>query len=230
MRAPESAKALEIRWQRVARLTQVQRVVTGVTIDDGEGSEGAEAAEAPAQPTWTQPLFVLVSDDLVADEVLDTLELETFGEEKVALASRAFRCVRMTPEDAAREPLLADTGEAFPRLVVLDPARNDVKVLDKERDLGPRPVYAAMRKIADRFYEGARVDKLVKQNQKLLAALDKLAPDIFKTGEDRSEAEAKGDEGKARRLAAELEKLEAERAGLLEEQARLWAALEPATV
>lgn len=223
MRAPESAKALEIRWQRVARLTQVQRVVTGVTIEGEEGSD-----EAIDRPTWTQPLLVLVCDDLIQDEVLDTLELETFAEEKVALASRAFRCVRMIPEDAARETLLADTGEGFPRLILLDPVRSQSKVLQKERDLGPKPVYAAMRKLADSFYDGARVDKLVKQNQKVLAALDRLAPDLFKAGEDRSEAEAKGDEGKAKRLAGEIEKLEAKRAELLEEQTQIWAGLKPA--
>lgn len=224
-RAPESARALEIRWQRVHHLTQVQRVVTGVTIDTDEGE--AEAAPAPA---WTQPILVLVSDDLGEDELLDSLENETFIDEKIALASRAFRCVRMIPEDAAREPMLEGTGEAYPRLVLVDPLRSTTKVLDRERELGPKPVYAAMRKVADGFFDGVKVDKLVKDHQKILAALDKLAPDLFKVGEDLSAAEEKGDEGKAKRLRTEREKLEGERDELLEKQGQLWSDLKIAAV
>ncbi|MGE0193238.1 MAG: hypothetical protein AB7T63_14480 [Planctomycetota bacterium] len=224
-RAPESARALEIRWQRVHHLTQVKRVITGVTIDAEEG----EAEAAPA-PEWTQPFLVLVCDDLGQDELLDSLETETFVDEKIALASRAFRCVRMTPEDAAREPMLAGAGEAHPRLVLLDPLRSTSKVLDKERELGPKPVYSAMRKVADGFFDGVKVDKLVKDHQKILAALDKLAPDIFKVGEDLSAAEEKGDEGKAKRLRSEQEKLHGERDELLEKQAQLWTDLKVAAV
>ena len=103
-------------------------------------------------------------------------------------------------------------------------------MLDRERELGPKPVYAAMRKVADGFFDGVKVDKLVKDHQKILAALDKLAPDLFKVGEDLSAAEEKGDEGKAKRLRTEREKLEGERDELLEKQGQLWSDLKIAAV
>ena len=100
-----------------------------------------------------------------ADETL-------FRDAKIGLGTRAYRTVWITPEDASAEPLLADTGDALPRLVLLDVAREQ-SVAMAGKSLKAKRFYAQLRKVADRFYK-ERLDGIVKKHLKLLDAYDKL--------------------------------------------------------
>ena len=186
----------------------------------------ATKAESP----YTKPYLVLICDELGVSDELDRLEAETFGEEKVALGTRAFDCVRISPEDAERESLLKDSGKAIPRVVVLDPIRKTRKVLEKNNQLGPRPVYSAMKKIAAKFFENGKIDSLVRKNQKILAKLDKLGPEEFKLREDLDEAEEDGKRRKVEKIEKKLAKIADAKQKLLDEQTGLWSGLKAAAL
>lgn len=96
-----------------------------------------------------------------------------FSDAKVSLATRAFRTVWMTPEEAAADPLLKDTGDQVPRLVVMDVAR-DKSAVTHSKGIKAKRFYAQLKKLSDRFYKQG-LDKVVKKHLKLLDAYDKLA-------------------------------------------------------
>ena len=96
-----------------------------------------------------------------------------FTDAKVSLAVRAYRTVWMTPEEAAAEPLLEDTGDVLPRLVLLDVAR-DARTVAHGKRLKASRFYGQLRKTSDRFYR-ERLDGVVKKHLKLLDAYDRLA-------------------------------------------------------
>lgn len=129
----------------------------------------------------SRPLLVFVhTDPDVCDgeckgacqRYFDT-DADVFGDLKVGLGVRAFRTVWITPADASAEPLLADTGDQLPRLVLLDVAREQ-SVVVHTKTLKPKRLYAQLRKVSDRFYT-QRLDGIVKKHVKLLDAYDKLA-------------------------------------------------------
>ncbi len=178
------------------RLSPRRAVVTGDAAggaaDDeagGGGTVGDEAAE-PAPSTVearrqdelrARPLLVFVHTDPNAcdgkcegacQRYFDADE-EVFGDEKVSLGSRAFRRLWMTPEDAAKEPLLANTTEHLPRLVILDIAR-DASVVVHGKGLKAKRFYGQLKKASDRFYR-ERLDGIVRKHLKMLGTYDKLA-------------------------------------------------------
>ena len=94
-------------------------------------------------------------------------------DEKLALGMKAFRTVKMHPDMIAEEPLLKDKGKEVPRMLVVDPLKLKVTVLEKKK-LKTSSLYSAMKKVAGKVYK-EKLDKVVKAHLKLLTEQDQLA-------------------------------------------------------
>ncbi len=208
---------MQVKWDRVERLMPETGEVTGV---DNESAEAAKKlADAKLEELRSRPLMVLVCDELGTCEVAERLEEKVWKDKKVALASKAFRMVRMSPEDAADESLLKGHGKADPRLIIMDLARDKVVVLESKR-VDIRPIYNAMKKISKPFYKES-LDGVVKKHVKLLSEYDKIHPRV-QQARQRLTAAKDSDSSSAKKLKKKLEVLEGEQKKLREMESALW--------
>ena len=180
-------------------------MVTGQSEEEGAGT-------ASPFRGLDRPIVALVADPGVALADLDKLEDVVFKAEKVGLAMKAFRAVRISPENAEKDPVLSGHGKDVPRLLVIDPVKEKVKVLAGSK-ISASALFAEMKKVADGFYE-EKLEKLVKDHLKLLTERDQVA---------NEEKTLKDKEG---RLTEEGAKAEKDLAGLREELARVQKDLE----
>jgi hypothetical protein len=172
----------ELPWEYLERISPKTQVVTGDEVtEEAPAALPTAAAERTDHPLLGTPIAILIHTDPdtcdgkcrgACGRYLD-LEEQVLGNEKVLLALQAFRRIRMNPEDAATEPLLEGHGDALPRIVLIDVARDDAVVLSGS-GVSATKVYKQLKTMADGFFE-VRLDNVVKKHLKLLAAHDKLA-------------------------------------------------------
>lgn len=214
-----------MRWEPVQRLSSsAARAVTGQAAPAAE-APGARAADAAVPAlSGTRPVVVYVCDGGPACEQQEKLETLTFTSEKVALALKAFRTVRMDSAQVAADPLLAGAGDEVPRLLLVTPGEAKVVVLEKSR-LAASAVYNALEDASNRAYE-QRLDKVVKAHLALLTDQDQLAGKE-KTLREKQARLADEEPAKARKeladLAQELEQVRKERQELRARREQLWA-------
>jgi outer membrane murein-binding lipoprotein Lpp len=196
---------LTIRWETVERVSKDGGAV--VTGDSGTASEPTEVALR-----WGErPIVVYVCDEAAGCEGFDKLEEVVLKDEKVALGMKAFRTVKMHPDHADVDPVTKGKGKDVPRMLIIDPTKMKVTVLDKSK-LKASALYSAMKKVAGKSYK-EKLDKVVKTHLKLLTKQDQLA-NAEKTLAAK-EARLAGEDGKS--AEKELEKLKEERAELRKE-------------
>lgn len=184
------------------------------------GEDADEDAEAERIDD-TRPWAVLICDeDDSCATAVDELETFVLSDEKVALAFRAFRTVKMTSESADKEPLLEKSGRAVPRLVLLDIAREKKSVMENKQ-LKAKKVYAALRKTSDRFYS-EKLDKIVKAHIKILAEQDKLARAEVELIDKKENAEDT-QSSKYKKLSKELDELRETQEALRKDAGDLWS-------
>lgn len=146
-----------------------------------------------------------------------------FKAEKVALAMKAFRTVRMDSTQVASDPLLADQGKETPRLLLINPEDAKVTVLEKNK-LSGSAVFNALEHVSDKFYV-QKLEKTVKSHLDLLTEQDQLANKEKKLNEDQARA-AEEKDAKAKK---ELDEIKDELKGVRDElkelskkQGELW--------
>lgn len=144
-RAPETVQALRIDWR----------------------SSPEESLER-----LTRPTLVLVAAPRDPEMRWDRMEDVVFADLWVALGAKAFCCIRLTPEEAAEDALVSGRGRAVPRVLVADPVKHRVRVLEHHR-VGARALYPLLRSTSDRFYEG-KLDRRVRAHRDLLDERDRL--------------------------------------------------------
>jgi hypothetical protein len=156
---------LEIKWESVQHVSpEAAPVVTGQTEE--------EVAAQPQAKLPDVPMVIFVCDP-AGCEGFDKLQEVVFKKENVALGMKAFRTVKMLPSDVEKDPLLKDQGTEVPRLLIYDPVKSKVTVLEKNK-LTAAALFAAMKKVADPVF-GIDLDKRVKDHLKLLTERDQLA-------------------------------------------------------
>ena len=208
---------MRVKWDRVEHLGPNTGEVTGVDAEEAEAAK--KLADAKMEELRARPLMILVCDELGTCEVAERLEDKVWKDQKVALATKAFRMVRMSPEAASEEALLKGHGKADPRLIFMDLARDKVVVLEGKR-VDVRPIYSAMKKISRPFFKEA-LDGVVKKHVKLLSEYDKIHPRI-QQARKRLTAEDNSESSSARKLKKKLETLESEQKKLRDVEASLW--------
>ena len=93
-------------------------------------------------------------------------------DEKVALGMKGFKTVKMHPDHAEIDPLLAGKGKTVPRMMIVDPTKMKVKVLEAKK-LKASALFSAMKQASSKVYK-EKLDKVVKSHLKLLGEQDRL--------------------------------------------------------
>jgi hypothetical protein len=202
-----------IRWETVTRVSRDTAVVTGEEA-------GEEGESEPLSLRWTdKPLLIYVCDEDAGCEGFDKLEEVVLKDEKIGLGMKAFRTMKMHPDNVDEDPLIAEEGKGVPRMILIEPVSMKTTVLEQKR-IKTSSLYRAMKKVAGKFYK-QKLDKIVKTHLKLLGEQDKLA-NAEKTLKEKKGRLDEGDEAKAKKLDKELEELKVERTELLKKKAELW--------
>jgi len=165
---------------------------------------------------FERPVIVFVDGPGSADEVIDKIETIVFKNEKIGLAMKAFRTVKIDPANAADDAYVSEHGKTVPRLLLIDPVKEKVKVLEAKR-IKVSALYSAMKKVAAGFYK-EKLDKVVKQHLRLLNERDKLASEM-KRLQDRETRLADEDGPAAKRKLQKVVKEREDLTGELEELA-----------
>ena len=173
----------------------------GVVTGEDEAGEGAEASEATIM---AKPMMIYVPDGAAAGG-FDKVEKVVLMDDKVCIGMWAFNCVKMTPDDAAKDELLADTGDDVPRFVFVS---RDMKNVDTvgEKKMSAKNVFKTMKKHAKKAYT-TKFEKNVKSTLKLLGELDKIANEtkLLASKEARETDPSAADKKKFQKLREELE-------------------------
>jgi hypothetical protein len=165
---------------------------------------------------------VYVCDESTGCEGFDKLEEVVLKDEKVALAMKAFRTVKMHPDHAAVDPVTKDQGKDVPRMLIIEPTTLKVTVLEKGK-LKASGLYAGMKKVAAKVYK-EKLDTLVKSHLKLLTEQDQLAnaEKVLADKLARLGAEDNKDEKEIAELKAEREEVQKALKDMADRQRDLW--------
>ncbi len=211
--------ALNIRWESVERISKggSTTVVTGEKATETEGSSELTLK-------WgNQPVLVYVCDEAAGCEGFDKLEKVILKDEKVALGMKAFRTVKMHPDNAALDPVLEGKGKDLPRMLLVDPTNMKVTVVEKGK-LKASGLYSAMKKVTAKVYK-EKLDAVVKTHIKLLTEQDQLAnaAKVLNDKKTRLDGESsKKAEKELKKLTSEIEKVTADQNEITKKQKDLW--------
>lgn len=151
----------------------MDRISKGGTVVTGDKAKEAESSSELTLKWGNKPVIVYVCDEAAGCEGFDKIEEVVLKDEKVALGMKAFRTVKMHPDDAALEPVLKDKGKTVPRMMLVDPSKMKVTVIETKK-VKASTLYSAMKKTAGKVYK-EKLDKVVKSHLKLLTKQDQLA-------------------------------------------------------
>ena len=206
--------ALGIKWDTVERIStggEPKKVVTGESGTESSG--GGELALA-----WgDQPIVVYVCDEAAGCDGFDKLEEVILKDENIALGMKAFRTVKMHPDHADVDPVTKGKGKEVPRMLVIEPTKMKVTVLEKGK-LKASSLFKAMEKAAGKVYK-EKLKSVVKSHIKLLTEQDQLA-NAVKTLDGKIARE--DDEKKQAKAKEELAELKEELADVSKKQKALW--------
>lgn len=191
-------------------------MVTGEEASADAPADGDTDAHKLRWPS--RPILVYVCDDTTTCADSEKFEEIVLADEKVALGVRAFRCVKMTPDQVASDEILADHGKTVPRVLLVEPTKLKVKVVET-KDLKASKLFKTMKSVAGKFWK-QKLDKVVKDHLKLLTKQDQLA-NADKTLADR-ETRAAEDKKKLEKVQAERKEITEELSELAKQQAELW--------
>src|SRR5262245_17112084 len=106
---------LTINWETLDRVPQPEKkdapVVTqeGVTADPTVAPAAAPAPAPTEKPALDKPYFIYVTDGSQSTG-FDAVEKVILDDDRVKLGSHAFHAVKMAPDAAKQDPMLADKG------------------------------------------------------------------------------------------------------------------------
>ena len=193
---------------------------------DGESeepaAEGATSDVGSRETTlrWLdKPLLVFVCDEAAGCEGFDKLEEIVLKDEKIGLAMRAFRTLKMHPDDVDADALLKDNGKAVPRMILVEPTKMKIRVLESKK-IKVSSLFNAMKKTARGFYK-EKLETVVKAHRKLLTEQDKIANEE-RTLNAQKENLDEGEDAKAKKIDERLSDIASRRKDLLEQKQSLW--------
>jgi hypothetical protein len=186
----------------------------------GEDAPKPEEVVESTVETSNKPFFVLIAD-AGGNEESDKIDSVILKDERIALGARAFRAVRMTPEDASNDPLLAKHGKESPRFVFVSADFKNAVALEKSR-VSISAVWDQMKTQATKFY-GKNLDATVKEMRGILLDYDKIDGErtILKAKEEKLK-EKKGAEADLKEVEAKLADLEERQKKMEEKEQALW--------
>jgi len=152
---------LNIQWK-----TQSSIAPAAAATGDAKATENAGRARAD------RPMLVYVMSDDATDSNTRKLEDVCFVDERVAIGSKFFDCIKITAGDAMQDRLLSKNGDSAPRLLLVT---RDYEVEDvlESRELSSGKVVRAMSSTVRADYANS-FDSMVSNYAKLLNELDRL--------------------------------------------------------
>lgn len=131
----------------------------------GEEAEGAEPRLAE------KPMFIYVTDGGGTDG-FDKIEKVVLDDNKVLVGMKAFKCVKMTPDAIADDPLLSGKSKDDRYFLFVSRDYETVKVLDGSK-MKAKTTFSMLDKFAKKAYKGS-LKKRVKEVLKLTLEYDKI--------------------------------------------------------
>jgi hypothetical protein len=197
---------LTTNWESAPRVSPTaSKVVTPAEAKADDGSSASEpSADAPKPQRATKPMVVYVTAG-TSDEGFDKVEKVILADDKVAIGLKAFRTIKMTPEDVANDPLLADKGKDVPRFLFISTDYADVDVVEGGK-LSVGGVWTAMKNLARKSFK-ADFEKNVKEMKDVLGEWDKIAKarSVLDEKEKRDDKPSPADVKKIQKEKEELE-------------------------
>lgn len=183
-------RVLTAKWGSADRISP--KDAGGVVTGESTGDEESEPAEVRLAD---KPMFIYVTDGSGSDG-FDKIEKVVLDANKVLIGMKAFKAVKMTPEDVESDPLLSGKSKDDRYFLFVSRDYSDVKVLDGSK-MKAKTVFQTMTKFAKKAYKG-NFAKSVKETGKLLLEYDKInnAKKVLeqkkaREGSDLSKGEAK---------------------------------------
>jgi hypothetical protein len=183
----------------------------------------AQASESDGRLVAEKPMLVYVTAADDTDVFTRKLEDISLKDERVAIGSKFFRCVKISADSAAQDRLLKEHGKSAPRLILVKRNYEVVGVIESKK-LSPSRINKAMAKLAKEEYTNSfstmlgKYAKLLNELDRLDDVRSKLAADSTRYNEDPKKYAAK-----LKKLAKEqsafeksMEEWKAEEAKLLE--------------
>ena len=202
----------------VPSVSKAAAVVTGDEADEGTTPEGPSLR-------WTdKPIFVYVCDEAGCEES-EAFENQVLKIEKVALSTKAFRCVKMSPDQIAEDELLKDEGKTVPRVLLIEPVKMKISVVES-KNMKAGKLAKAMEKTSGKFWK-ERLKTVIGKHLKMLTKQDQLS-NALKTLSAK-EARYKDDEAKLKKVTKEIKETNEELAELKKAQVELWKLTPKAT-
>ena len=204
---------LTIDWKSMEKLPALEApVLTGEGVETSAPAQPAPAAAALAPAE--RPFLIWISDPAASGEGFDQVEKVILADDKIAIGSHAFTCVRMTPDQAKEDPVLKEKGgKEVPRIVVVSADQKSVVAVEKGR-LSASGTFDAMKAVANKFYS-SEFEKAVRELRAILTEYDKINGDRSVVDEKEKRLKEKDKELSA----ADQKDLAAKRAELDKRQA-----------
>lgn len=200
-----------MKFTTVPSVSKMADVVTGEDVAEGTTPEGPSLR-------WTdKPILVYVCDEAGCEES-EVFENQVLKIEKVALSTKAFRCVRMTPDQIEADALLKDEGKTVPRVLLIEPVKMKIAVVET-KDMKAGKLAKAMDKTSGKFWK-ERLKTVIGSHLKMLTKQDQLS-NALKTLAAK-EARYKDDEAKLKKVTAEIKEINEELTELKKAQVELW--------
>lgn len=183
-----------------------------VTPSEGEKGAGTAPADEKAAPARVQraekPMMVYIADPAVGDVAFDKVEKVVLTDDRVVIGTWAFKCVRMTPEQASQNDVLKEAGKETPRIVFISTDWKDVKVLEGNK-LSVGGLWSEMQAQFKKCFEG-NLETNVKAMLKVLTEFDKIANQrkVLEAAKEREDKPTPADEAKWKKEAEELDAAE----------------------
>lgn len=157
---------LKIDWKSMPRI-QPEQVITG------QSESKPEAAAAKLQ----KPLVIFIEE--MASSIpqaggFDKINELVWTEDKIVIASKAFTCVKMSPEQASKDPIISKAFKEVPAVVMMD-IDYDATTLEGEK-IDISSVWNNMESLFKKAYKG-NLEKMCKEMIKVLAEFDSINND-----------------------------------------------------
>jgi len=193
---------------------------TAKAVVSGDAATDAESAAREPVLKWTdKPILVYVCDEADGCEAFEKIEEIVLKDEKVALGMKAFRTLRMHPDDVDADPILKERGKGVPRMIFIEPNKMKFQILEPKK-VKASALFSAMKKTAKGFWKES-LATVVKSHQKLMVDQDKLANEI-KTLEDKKGRLDEDEDRKAKEIEEEIAEAQARRTELRTKKTDLW--------
>lgn len=211
---------LTIQWETLSSIPQVAKKAPAVTTGEEAAPTPAsdESTTASAITSTDKPYLIYVADTAAADVKFDAVEKVILEDDRVRLGCKAFHAVRMSPDDAKADPVLAEKGgKELPRFIFVTADQKTVKALEGG-SLKLGEVWSTMKATANKHYK-QDLDSVIKELKGVLNEFDKLGKErsVLDDKEKRltdkglSEADKKDIEAKRADIDARQKKAEAQR-------------------